>query len=160
MEVATFDVPVEIRGSLYRAVLEFAVEQSLSSVLLVVRDLRGLAESGRAILDQLAPFLVAREASASWPGTELFNHTATVFRYRFDADVASCLVASADGLLEWVEPSHPEDPCILRADGTPWLTTIAHERDAYFTLTRPERMELLRAIPELAPLPPSSGSAG
>jgi hypothetical protein len=65
------------------------------------------------------------------------------------------LALAADGLFDWVEPRLPEDPCLLREDGTAWLTTIAHERDAYFTLTPEERDQLLREVPDLGPLAPS-----
>jgi hypothetical protein len=39
---------------------------------------------------------------------------------------------------------------MLRTDGTPWLVTIAHERDAYLELSVVERQELLNELPELA----------
>jgi hypothetical protein len=92
----------------------------------------------RLVLDWLVPFRVGREDASSWPGTELIGHTAVVYRYRLNADMVEQLALAADGLFDWVEPRLPEDPSLLREDGTAWLTTTAHERDAYFTLTAEE----------------------
>jgi len=59
------------------------------------------------------------------------------------------LTKSASGLYDWVQPSLPEDLCLLRPDETPWLVTISHERDAYLVLDAKEHVELVREIPEL-----------
>jgi len=73
----------------------------------------------------------------------------TVHEIAFDGDVAHALGSAAHNLFQWQQPALPEDLCLLRADGSPWLTTISHERDAYLSLTDPELDQLSRRCPDL-----------
>jgi hypothetical protein len=145
-----FNPSREIRDDLYRHVIEVALARGLSYALLVVRDEGRLADSAIAVLSGLEPYLTESRQASSWPGTHLAYHTATVNRYELNRSVADQVVAAAAGLFDWVEPALPEDLCILRSDGSPWLTTVAHERDGYFTLTDREREQLLHDLPQLA----------
>ena len=69
--------------------------------------------------------------------------------YDFVDGSADILVKAADGLFDWLEPRLPEDLCLLRSDGSPWLVTITHERDAYFVMSREEGLLLTSHIPSL-----------
>jgi len=59
------------------------------------------------------------------------------------------LKTEAHGLYDWVQPNRPEDLCFLRSDETPWLATIAHEKDAYFELSGEEKQRLTKALPNI-----------
>jgi hypothetical protein len=72
-------------------------------------------------------------------------------RYRLEHASLAVLLDAGNSLFDWVQLALPEDLSLFRGDGTAWLTTIAHEHEAYFTLTSPERERLLAAVPELAP---------
>ena len=49
----------------------------------------------------------------------------------------------------WRQPDLPEDLCLLRADGSPWLATIAHEADGFLLLSEAEREDLNTRVPAL-----------
>jgi hypothetical protein len=53
-----------------------------------------------------------------------------------------------DGLYDWRMPNRPEDLSVL-SDGTPLLTTIAHEVDGYLDLTAAQAEELTELDPGL-----------
>jgi hypothetical protein len=59
------------------------------------------------------------------------------------------LVDTVPGLFGWTTPSRPEDLCLLRPDNVAWLTTIAHERDAYLSLMEGEDLIVRREVPGL-----------
>jgi hypothetical protein len=61
-------------------------------------------------------------------------------------------MSCVQGLWGWQYPSRPEDLCLLREDGVPVLTTIAHEKDAYFEMNESEFEELRTNVPGMAQL--------
>jgi len=71
---------------------------------------------------------------------------ATIYRFRLCNESAQLLKA-VDSLYAWQHPEFPEDLCLLRPDGTPWLVTIAHEKDAFLELTAVERLKILSELP-------------
>lgn len=135
-------------GDLYRALLDHG-RTHCETALLIEQPSLGLTAHGRAVLDSLQPFLTQREQTAEWPGTRLLDGTAWVHAYSLTAACLEILKEASTGLLGWHQPDLPEDLALLRADGSPWLTTIAHERDAYVDLTSVEEQDLRRALPWL-----------
>lgn len=138
---------VEPTGELWRRILTFAVGR-FPAILFVERDEAPVED--RSIIEALRPALVDERRSSRWPGTQLYGAEATVWRHRLDADVARRLVGAAEGLYRWLAPDLPEDLCILRADGTAWLGSIAHEETAWLSVTAAEWAAVSAAIPELA----------
>jgi hypothetical protein len=121
-----------------------------TDVLLVVRPELEIGASGQALLARMKVYLREEKQSAQWPGTLLYGRTATVSRFAFTSEVLFELVTNARGLFDWQQPALPEDPCLLRENGIPWLTTIAHEHDAYIDLTQDELFLLRKEYPLIA----------
>jgi hypothetical protein len=150
MEKSIFTLLVEPRGDLYSEILDFAVGEC-KVALLVNRVQLKMAKHGTDVLDQLKPFLKNAVESAEWPGTELFSgETAMVYRYVFGPECADILKRVANSFYDWTQPEFPEDLCLLKDDETPWLVSIAHEKDSYFCLSQDEKNRLLDSIPRLA----------
>jgi hypothetical protein len=143
-----FDIISEPVEATYKRLLVACAELS-STVILVVRDPADLTSGALTLLANLERWCIGKEKNSEWPGTILKNSSATVYTYKLESGVVSVLQDAADGLYEWVQPELPEDPCFLKADGSPTLVTIAHERDAYVRLTEPEAEALRVAIPRL-----------
>jgi hypothetical protein len=139
----------ELRDDLYRGLIAAGSRRGLTA-LLVVRDRAGLRPAGRELLSALRPALIAETVSSEWPGTRLLSGTATLRRFQLNTASAALLTGAAESLYDWVQPALPEDLCLLRPDGTPWIVTIAPERDAYFELSLAEQQELLTELPQLA----------
>ena len=59
--------------------------------LLVVRDQLELTSEGRSILASLDPFRLRQVRGASWPGTELTGHLATLTYFRACAEAGVVL---------------------------------------------------------------------
>jgi hypothetical protein len=136
-------------GETYQQLINAALGRA-DTLLLVTRHSQPLNTSAIGILDELRPFTISVSQESEWPGTRLYDHTATVYKMRFCPEVVEIMKRAANCLFDWVRPGLPEDPCLLRSDGTPWLVTISHERDAYMCLTTDERAELLSLVPGLA----------
>jgi hypothetical protein len=139
----------EPRGELYRAILGEAL-QRCDRFSLVQRSEAGIDESATRLLAELGPHLRQQRSVSEWPGTSLLDGRATLREYDLLEATAAILARAAEGLYDWCQPSRPEDLVFWRRSDGPWLVTIAHERDAYFEMTRAEREELLRAIPSLS----------
>lgn len=127
----------EPAGARYRSLIDAALRYG-ETLLLVERPRIGLEKRGSELLAKLEAHLIEVAQQSEWPGTVLLDHTATVYRYRFNFASAQILKDEADRLYNWVQPELPEDPCILRKDGSPWLTTITHEGYAGVDLDLPE----------------------
>jgi len=78
------------------------------------------------------------------------GNTAMIYTLLPNATAWSVIAASAQGLYDWQHPRLPEDLCFLRRDGSPWLGTVAHERDAFLDVDDSELVELLAAVPQLS----------
>ncbi len=157
MSKFVLNLHAEPKGNLYRDLIRYAVVDC-KMALLVVHKTMPLERSGQEVLAQLEAFLMQKVESSEWPGTRLFGKTAWVFRYHFQLESAEILVGATDALYRWRQPSLPEDLCLLRADETPWLVSIAHERDGYLDLSQNEKDRLFDALPALRSLieePPS-----
>ncbi len=148
MRNSVYDLLEQPTGATYRSLLEACSTYS-AALLVVVREPDWLTPSGLATLRRLEPFLLARTIEQSWPGTVLLEDTATIFRYSLCPSTLQIVKDGADGLYEWQQPRLPEDLCFLRDDGDTVLVTIAHERDAYLTVTDAERREIQAAVPAL-----------
>ncbi len=150
MKIVRLNFVREPRGRLYRGLLNFALEVC-ETALLVVGKRMPLGSKGQVVLSQLEPFLRCKAESSEWPGTQLlFGGTAWVFQYDFTPECAEILKRAASGL--GLQPKLPEDLCLLRADGQPWLVSMAHERDGYLDLTPDEKAHLFEVFPRLKAL--------
>lgn len=139
----------EIKGDLYRHLLDYAVAEC-SVALLVVRPTISIELSGRKLLNNLDKFLVSKSECSQWPGTVLlYGATAQVFQYKFNLESALLFKQAVSGLYEWVQPTLPEDLCLLRNTNEPWLVSISHEQDSYFYISKNEEDSLVAALPEL-----------
>lgn len=149
MEVTVFTFTEEPSGQLYRALLDACVEYC-DVGLLVERPSIGLSEQGRSFLERLRPSIREEKQLAEWPGTKLQGHTALVRFFAFNPESAIVLKESSEALYEWQQPTLPEDLCLLRPGGQPWLVSIAHERDGYLKISEEERYRFVKQLPELA----------
>jgi hypothetical protein len=123
-----------------------------STLLLVVRPNLGLSEYGRGLLERLQPYRLDVRESRAWPGTELLDGFAVVYRFKLTREVVEAVLQASASLFLWQQPELPEDPCLLRPDGSEWLVTIAHEEDAYLSLTDDEVQLLHAESPTIAAL--------
>jgi hypothetical protein len=149
MEVTIFTFTEEPSGQLYRALLDACVEHCQGG-LLVERPSIGLSEQGTLVLERLRPWIQEEKQLGEWPGTKLHGHTALVRFFAFNPESAIVLKESAKALYDWQQPALPEDLCLLRPDGEPWLVSIAHERDGYLKISEEERDRFVKQLPGLA----------
>lgn len=143
-----FSFHQEPGDSLYRALVDLAFERC-ASFILVVRQPDPLNPGGQAALASLAPSLIDVREATRWPGTELHCGAALLYEFELNSVTKDLLKDVARSLYMWQQPDLPEDLCFLRSDRTPWLVTIAHERDAYLELTPVEAREMLEVEPKL-----------
>lgn len=137
---------LEPRGLTYRKLLDFSINEC-TTALMVVRPSISLSPDAQNVINSLGTFLLSEKESHAWPGTELVGgEPALVRTYRLEQTSAALLGKVADGLYDWIQPDLPEDLCLLRADDTPWMVTIAHEKDSYLELTDKELYKLQDSV--------------
>src|SRR5262245_54465092 len=144
-----FTIPHEPRGSAYVELVDASLGYA-DSLLLVTRHSIDIGPPALETLERLRPFTIGQREATEWPGTQLLENTATVYTVRLLPEVAAIMTETATGLFDWTQPWLPEDPCLLRPDGSPWLVTISHEKDSYVNLSGEEREALLAGAPNLA----------
>jgi len=116
---------------------------------LIVRPDEALAESADAVLGALANYHVRTREVDEWPGTVLLGNHALRHDFTLNVSSAAILDDAVSGLYDWQHPELPEDLGLLRSDDSSWLTTIAHEREAFFVLEESEAADLVRRVPGL-----------
>jgi hypothetical protein len=143
-----FTLMTEPRGDVYRRLLQYAAGEC-AVALLVVRPTLPLSVTGENVLARLKTYLQEKTESSEWPGTTLLDEVAWVFRYRYAPECVAVLARAAGALYSWKQPRLPEDLCLLRADGDPWLVSIAHEKDSYVFVSEDEKARLLATVPHM-----------
>ena len=138
----------EPMGATYRQLLNVSTK-FCDTFLLVFRHTIEVSESATRAIEDLKPFLISQAEESEWPGTRLFEQTATVFRFALTQQSIDMIGEIAHSLYSWMQPQLPEDLCLMRFDGEPWLITIAHENDGYFVLSPEEKVALVMSVPEL-----------
>lgn len=147
---AQFTIRRDIQGLRLRELLQQVAPRFGQRYLFVVRNSLGRTPALDAFLSRLAPSLIERRLSSKWPGTELLDgEMAEIFEGELTHEAAAMIAESVDGLLSFLQPDRPEDLSLLRADGSPWLTSCAHEHDIYLELTNEEANQLRRLAPWL-----------
>jgi hypothetical protein len=146
---SSFTLATEPKGDLYFQLIDYLASKS-ELALLIVRDYAELEEGAKRLLERLEPFLQRREESNQWPGTILGTDKAEVFYYTPVPEFIGILKIVSSSLYQWQHPLLPEDLCFLRQSGEPWFTSIAHENDAYFSLSEEEFRALHTEVPEIA----------
>ena len=150
MAIRRYDLLAEPRGEGYRNLIRASLDYA-NSFLLVVNPGIGIVEDpGQRLMRELHPYLLSEDRKTQWPGTMLLSDdSALVSRFSLSPQTSAILGGAVEGLFDWIGPTLPEDLCILRADGSPWLVAIAHERDAYLELRDGERVTLAEDVPSL-----------
>ena len=142
-----------IEGAQLRELLQVIAPQFCRRYLLVVRPSLGTSQTLHAFLSRLAPSIVSRKQASEWPGTQLLDgELADVYEVELSHPATETIAASVGSLLDFQQPSLPEDLSLLREDGSPWLITCAHEGDIYLELSEQEHQELQRIAPWFARL--------
>ncbi|MGO8686010.1 MAG: hypothetical protein ACLQT7_02320 [Candidatus Dormibacteria bacterium] len=134
----TYDLVDEPTGDDYRALLLCARSQCDTAVLSVDGG-RDLDAPGEEVLERLASQLRSETRSG-----ELRR-----LRYELSQECVDVL-GEAPGLYAWQQPQRPENLCLLRHDGSPWIVSIAAERIGYVEFTPFEKLLLGRVAPGLA----------
>ncbi|MBE2188084.1 MAG: hypothetical protein IAE98_01335 [Candidatus Kapabacteria bacterium] len=101
------------------------------------------------VIELFKKFLVNTTETDEWPGTKLINDTATVYLFALNDESAILLNHIAMNFDDWIHPSFPEDLCFLRTSSDEFLTTIIHERDAYFILSEAEHHLIQNLFPDI-----------
>lgn len=136
------------RGTLYSKLLLYSLK-TCKTFILVLRPTVFVNNSAKNAIDELKPYLIEKCAQSEWPGTKLLDSIALVYYFDLNKDSAEYLSNASTDLFSWLLPNLPEDLCLLRDNGNPWLVSTSHEKDAYLELTVAEKEELKRAIPDL-----------
>jgi hypothetical protein len=134
----TYDLVDEPTGDDYRALLACARAQCDTAVLSLDTN-RDLDPAGQDIVDRLSSQL----------RSESRNGHVRLLRYQFSQACIDVL-GEASGLFAWRQPELPENLCLLRMDGSPWIVSIAADRIGYVEFTPFEKLLLGRAAPGLA----------
>jgi hypothetical protein len=143
-----YDISKEPSAESYREVIMSAAEYC-AAFTLVVRSSVGVDESATNLLSRLGTFLISESEESKWPGTHLLEGNAMVYKFVVCQEALDLLISASGNLFGWLQPSLPEDLCFLRPDESPWLVTIAHEKDGYFLLAEDEVEKLRKTVPDL-----------
>lgn len=127
----------EPKEETYLQLLQFALRRN-SLFSLVWRDQLDFGRSAARLEEAFRPDLVKKVQTDQWPGTRLLGHLATVRIYRLSPS-AFVVLAEARGLFEWIAPDRPEDLAFYTREDSPWLGSVAHEKDAF---VYPESVDL------------------
>jgi hypothetical protein len=148
MGTTEYRIAREPAGERYKSLIDAGLQHG-TILVLVVRSTSAIGENARRLLARLDRHLIDTTHRSAWPGTKLLDATAIVYRYAFNFECAEILKDVASRLYDWVHPELPEDPCILRRDGTEWLVTISHECFACLELSDEELEEFKSKAPSL-----------
>jgi hypothetical protein len=138
-----YDIVSEPTGHSYRLLLEHALKICSRAQLILQPGIKA-SENAAQLVAELESLGCQRAETQEWPGTELHGHSATALRFPYGEESVSLLLAYSRGLFDWRLPELPEDLALFRADGSVFLGTVAHERDAFLCVRDVELTEFER----------------
>lgn len=133
----TYDLLDEPTGADYSGLLECALVQCTTAVLSV--RTAALDPEGQATLERLGPFQQAKTITPA----------GTLIRYALTRDSLTVLQGATRGLYGWRHPALPENLCMYRGDGSPWLVSSATARIGYLEVSPFEKLLIGRTAPGL-----------
>lgn len=148
-------IEIEPQGATYEILLDACLEHCDKALLVAPNpEVFPLSISGICLLDRLTPYLISREEGLHWPGTDS-GVPATLHYFRFCPESALLLKKAVSGLYGWENPGRPEgglpeDLCLFRTTGQPFLVSISHERTAFLDLTDIELAFIKRQLPGIS----------
>lgn len=147
-----YNILIEPTGQNYYGLLDYALGRYTFFLLVTEKKTKQLSLRGKKLLGELRPNIYRVQLKSEWPGTIIYGGEAMVYTYHFTPESAAILKDRANGLYQWQIPELPDDLCLLRADESPWLVNIAHERDSFFNLKSDEMRCFLKALPAYKPM--------
>jgi hypothetical protein len=142
-----YDFTEEPAADLLRSLLIEASEFVTTCGFVVQTDFPTTNQRATRLATELHSYLKTTEEVASWPGTQLYGEKRAIgYEYTFSQHVAGLLLEAADGLYDWVAPDLPEDLHLLRQDGSVFLGSVAHERDAWLEAEQEEFARLAQSV--------------
>jgi hypothetical protein len=140
----------EPRGRVYRAIIEYSLAVC-DRALLVMDESFPMDRSARRLLWQMGGYRteVVRGAT-QWPGSGApLWAPVTLYYFRLVRESADILMGTVSALYDWELPGLPEDLCLLRPDGSPWLISVSMCRLAWFEMDEIEKDRMVSRIPRL-----------
>ncbi len=132
-----YDIISEPTGTDYGALLRSAIPQCDAGIL--VFPAGDPSPQSRLLMDRL--------------GANVLSDTSApmgkIVRFTLNAQVVDILTDTVSSLYQWRKPDLPEDLCLFRRDGSPWLVTVSAEGFGYIEVTPFEKLLLGRNAPEL-----------
>jgi hypothetical protein len=102
---------------------------------------------GVAVVSALSPYLARSEASVETPGSRSLSPV-TLNVYDVHKGSVEVLAVCTEHLFDWQEPQLPNDLFFL-VEGRPLFTTLASDREAYFSISEDQHASLVDALPWL-----------
>jgi hypothetical protein len=133
----TYDLLDEPTGPDYAGLLECALVQCTTAVLTVPSG--EMDPEGQATIESLARFQQAKSIIAA----------GSLVRYALSRESVTVLQEATAGLYGWQHPGLPDNLCLYRADGSPWLVSSAGARIGYLEVSPFEKLLIGRTAPGL-----------
>ena len=146
-ETSVYQFAYEPAGGRYDALLSVALRYCAYG-LLVLQDFPW-NETTRAALEDLEKWRLNEVIGTEWPGTKTLKE-ARLHVLKFDSGLCAALQRLTRRLYQWEQPNLPEDLCLFRASGEPWLVSIAHEADGWLLLRPSEAKAVVETLRPLS----------
>src|SRR6202142_1561821 len=119
----TYDLLDEPTGPDYAGLLECALVQCSTAVLTVRQG--EMDPEGQATVESLARFQQAKSIPAA----------GSLVRYALSRESVTVLQEATGGLYGWQHPGLPDNLCLYRGDGSPWLVSSAGAHIGYLEVS-------------------------
>jgi hypothetical protein len=139
------DIVKEPRGAAYGQLVDQAVAHC-ATFSLIWRDGEGFDPQ---VSESLRPFLVREDRTSEWPGTTLTQGQQATVRYYTLTNFTGAILKRAGRLYAWQHPDRPEDLAFYTEAGRVWMSSIAHEADAWFDSAEVSALESAELMPLL-----------
>ncbi|MFZ0130555.1 MAG: hypothetical protein WB808_05975 [Candidatus Dormiibacterota bacterium] len=133
----TYDLLDEPTGPDYAGLLECALVQCTTAVLTVPSS--EMDPEGQATVESLARFQQAKSITAA----------GSLVRYALSRESVTVLQEATAGLYGWQHPGLPDNLCLYRGDGSPWLVSSAGAHIGYLEVSPFEKLLIGRTAPGL-----------
>lgn len=154
ISVGTWDFSEPLAGQLFVDFLNYSKAIS-PSLCLMVQDGFPLCPEGQDTLRTLEPWRKSKTFVRTWPGSEIADF-ADYGEWRYEmaltTEVVKIVTDRSSNVYGWSHPQLPEDPHLLRPDGSVWFAATTSEKWSWLETRSGEMEGLHKSLPAVAAL--------
>jgi len=151
MTGAYFNLRTRPAGVVFRGLLAAALDYCSVFGFVIQEDRKHLSPRTFETVERLDTHLLSRTWVTEWPNSKaFFGYRVRQYLFELSPMLVEAVLDIEEDLYAWVNPGLPDDPHLLRSDGSAWFASTTIEEMSWFDLSSSELEKIRQDWPTFA----------